>query len=125
MTGELLHNTDKLKELILQYPDYPIAVLAGQDANIDDCWGWMFCSSVTYSVGEILDCNHPIENPYWDTKRVYTDRDDFEEDYADWFAYNCDEEDWVGTDGFEDYVTEQVKQYDKYWKPCILIYVDN
>lgn len=125
MSIDVLHNTDDLRKLINQYPEYPIAVLAGRDANGDDYWGWMFCSSVTYSVGEILDCHHPIENPYWDTQRVYTDRDEFEEDYADWFASTCDEEDWVDTDGFNDYITEQVKQYDKYWKPCILIYVDN
>lgn len=127
MSIDVLHTTDDLRKLINQYPDYPIAVLAGRDANIDDYWGWMFCSSVTYSVGEILDCHHPIENPYWETERVYTDREEFEEDYAEWLAERLTDREHEELSGeeFEKLVEERVKQFDKFWKPCILIYVDN
>ena len=39
----MAQNTDRLKQLIAEHPDYPIVVLAGEDANNGD-YGWMYCT---------------------------------------------------------------------------------
>ena len=53
----LTKTTEELKKLILENPDLPIAVLAGEDANIGDEY-WMFCSRISFSIGEILDYDY-------------------------------------------------------------------
>ena len=60
----LTQKTDELKKLILENPDMPIVVLAGEDAN-DGYYGWMFCSSVSFHIEEILDyrATHHVSFP--------------------------------------------------------------
>ena len=41
--------TDELKKLIAEHPDYPIVVLAGDEANDGD-YSWMYCSSISFEV---------------------------------------------------------------------------
>ena len=57
-----------------------ILVLAGDNANIGD-YGFMSCSRVRAQEGEFLDCKQKI-----DACKCYTDRDDFEDDVADFLA---------------------------------------
>ena len=44
-------NTEKLKELIAEHPDYQIVVLAGEEANGGD-YSWMYCSDISFDVGD-------------------------------------------------------------------------
>lgn len=74
---ELSKKSDELKKLILENPDLPIVVLAGEEANCGD-HNWMFCSIISFSIDEILDCDYV---DYDDT--VFTDRERLEEKISD------------------------------------------
>ena len=89
-------------------------VFAGEDCNIGG-WSYMSCSRCNAEKGEFLDCMQEVNN-----ERCYTDRDDFQEDMEDYYS------DFDGTDReFEQYIKNKLVEYEPYWKPCIIIYVDN
>ena len=116
-TYSLAQNTDKLKELILEHPDLPIVVLAGQDAHIGDDYRWMYCSDVSFAIDEILDCDF-----YDYDDSVFTDRDRLEEkiteDLYDEYHLKSDEE-------YDRAIELEVNKYDPYWKKVIAIYANN
>lgn len=114
----LLHSADELKHLIVENPDLPIVVFAGDDANTGD-YGFMSCSCVRAQEGEFLDCKQKI-----DACKCYTDRDDFEDDVADFLAGEEQYRD-LPDDEFNALVEQTVNEYDDFWKPCILLHVDN
>jgi hypothetical protein len=114
----LLHSADELKQLIVENPDLPIVVFAGENANIGD-YSYMSCSYVSVEKGEFLDCEQQI-----DDCKCYTDRDDFEEDVADVLAGEEQYRD-LPYDEFNSIVERTVNEYDDFWKPCILLLVDN
>lgn len=72
-----LDYTSTLRKLILENPDLPLVVFAGQDA----CDSWHFtcqlCSRVNAYVGEILNCD------VFSRDMCYTDRDEFRDDLED------------------------------------------
>lgn len=111
----LLHDTHELRKLILENPGLPLLVFAGQDCNNGD-YGYMSCGVVSASVGEFLDCQQTVND-----ERCYTDRDEFREELENNL---CDSFD--GTDReFEEYIGKLLCEYDPYWKPAIIVYVDN
>ena len=114
--------TKDLKKLIAKYPDYPITVLAGENAN-NSAYGWMYCASVGVGIGEILDCN----TDYWDSYYVCTNRDDFETTACGIIWDDLNEE--LGrspTDEEMESKWQEVKEaHEPYWKKCIAIYADN
>lgn len=63
----LLHSSDALKQFIVENSDLPILAFG--------------CSHVIVEKGEFLDCEQQI-----DDCKCYTDRDDFEDDVADFLA---------------------------------------
>ena len=69
--------TDELKKLIAEHPDYPIVVLCNYEVCGDDSYLWWYAPDLHFSIGEILDCEQAIND-----EKVYTDRDDFEEDFV-------------------------------------------
>lgn len=110
----LLHDSHELRKLIQQNPGLPLLIFAGYDCNHGD-YSYMSCSYVSASVGEVLDCQQTI-----DDERVFTDRDDFRE------AVENELDDFKGTDEeFDAAVNKTCGEYDPYWKPCIIVYVDN
>lgn len=113
-----MHSADELKQLIAENPDLPIVVFAGDNANTGD-YGFMSCSHVRAQEGEFLDCQQKI-----DACKCYTDRDDFEDDVEDFLA---GEEQYrhLPIDEFNYLVERTVNEYDDFWKPCILLHVDN
>lgn len=114
----LLHSADELKRLILEHQELPILVLAGDNANIGD-YGFMSCSRVRAQEGEFLDCKQKI-----DACKCYTDRDDFEDDVANILAGEEQYRD-LSDDEFNAVVQQTVNEYDAFWKPCIVLHVDN
>lgn len=110
-----IHNTEVLKKMILENPDLPLVVFAGENAwdgeHSNTC-----CTYVRVEKGEILDCEGPND------ELIYTDRDDLENDIGgqvfDEFGKLPDEE-------HESKVNERMSQYDEYWTDCILLHVDN
>lgn len=120
---ELTKNTDELKRLISEHPDYPIVVLAGEEANSGD-YCWMYCSDIRFSLGEILT----VEAPYND-EIVCCDRDSFEEEMSDWLFYKL-EGDGVDVDNmpdeeYEKILKEEIAKYEPYWKKVIAIWATN
>lgn len=112
--SDVLHSTEELRKLILENPDLPLFVVAGEEANTGD-YNMTVCSRVTAYIGEILDC----ETDY--TDEVLTDREYFAELVSDYYYSGFD-----GTESeFDEYVDKKISEYDKYWKNCIILEVDN
>ena len=101
-------DSKELRKLIVENPDLPIVVLAGEDAWLDEGFCWWFCSDVRAKLSEVLDCQLPFGNT------IYTDRGDFEEDLADYL-----------NEPDEDKFNAELRKYDPYWKKVIAIYADN
>ena len=109
---------DDLKKLIMEHPDLPLVIFAGDCANSGD-YPFMTCSSITAEVGEVLDCLQEV-----DSERCYTDRSAF----ADDLEYNMEEErnQFDGSDAeWEARMERAISEYDPYWKPCIIVCVNN
>lgn len=110
----LLASSNDLRKLILGNPDLPLLVFAGEEANTGE-WSYMTCSSCRATVGEFLDCMQEIKDEV-----CYVDREDFKEALEE--AY----EDFDGSEQeFEQFIENKLCEYEPYWKPCIILYVDN
>lgn len=109
----LLHSGEGLRKLLLENPELPLLVFAGEDCNSgDSCY--MSCGSVTAQIGEFLDCQQTVYE-----ERCFTDREEFQEmmeDNSDF--HETDEE-------YREYIKARMAEYEPYWKPCIILYVDN
>lgn len=115
---DLLHSADDLKRLIVENPDLPILVFAGDNANKGD-YAYMSCSYVSAEKGEFLDCEQQI-----DECKCYTDRDDFEEDVFDALV-NDEQCVDLSDEELNSVVKQEVTKYDEFWTPCIILWVDN
>ena len=113
----LIHDATQLRKLIAENPDLPIVVLASDDCNSGD-YAWMYCSSVTCAVDELLD----VSTPYND-EVVFTDRDDFESCVSD-CLWN-DETMKLSDADYEAMVQAEVAKYDPYWRKVIAVYCSN
>ena len=113
-----IKQTDELKKLIAEHPDYPIVVLVNNDVCLDDSYRWWYAPSIRFDLGEILDCEQTIND-----EKVYENRDDFEEDVR--YMLECDDafEEWTDEE-YEKLVQDKLAEYDPYWKNVICIYAD-
>jgi len=114
--------SDELRTLIMEHPDYPIVVLCGEECNTGD-YSWMVASSVTFHTGELLDCDHPFSDD-----RMYSDRDDFEEDLEEWvWDEMCEELDEAepSEEEFQKRFAEEKQRYEEYWMNVIYICANN
>ena len=115
----LTKNTDELKRIIAENPDFPIVVLAGEEANCGD-YSWMYCSKISFEVGELLD----VEVPY--QEEVETDRINFEEQIEEWLWNEmCEEDTEPDEEYFQIALAEEKAKYEPYWKKVITIYATN
>lgn len=110
--------TDELKQLISEHPDYPIVVLVGTEVVADDSYGWWYAPEIRFSIGEILDCEQDIND-----EKVYTDRDEFEEDLADILGDSGDYDETTDEE-FDAIVKAELAKYEPYWKKVIQIRAD-
>lgn len=118
----LTENTDELKRLIAEYPDYPIVVRAGENTLNDECC-WTYCSSVKFEIGEVLDCLNPFNEEI-----VYNDRGEFNNDLEEWLWDACGGNDIppkITDKEFEERYRNELEKYEPYWKKVIAIKVDN
>lgn len=113
---DLTKSTTELKELIEQHPDYPIVVLAAEDAVLDD-YSYTYCSDITFDIGTILDCEAVCRD-----EKVYVDKDDLIEDMRFYLEEVYDD---VSEEEFDKIVDKEVAKYDSYWKDVIIVYVGN
>ena len=114
----LIKQTEELKKLIEEHPDYPIVVLCHSDVCANDDYNWWYAPTLSFAVGEVLDCEQDI-----DDMKVYCDRDDFEEDLANSLgdSGNYDE---ATDDEFDAIVRNKLAEYEPYWKKVIEIRAD-
>ena len=110
--------TDELKKLITEHPDYPIVVLCSNEVCADDDYNWWYAPDLYFSIGEILDCEQDIND-----ERVYADRDEFEEDLIDILA-NSGDYDEATDEEFDAIVKAELAKYEPYWKKVIQIRAD-
>lgn len=115
-TYSLAKNSDELKKLIAENPDLPIVVLADEEAACD-CWGWTYCSSISFDICEILDCDYYDYNDI-----VFTDRDRLEEKIGDDLY---DEYHDKGDKEYDEAVNRKMEELEPYWKKVIAIYASN
>ena len=117
---EITKSTDELKRLLAEHPDYPIVVVAGESANSGD-YSYMYCSRISFSITEILDCEVPYQDEF-----VEVDRDHFNEQIEEWlWDYICDNDGKPTEDDFQKRLAEVKEKYEPYWKKVIEIFVDN
>ena len=113
-TYSFARQTDELKKLIAEHPDYQICVLAGEEANGGDC-NWMLCTDVRFGVGEILDTEF-----YGYDDCVFTDRDELEE----YIEESMDDE-GLTEEEFDAAVKAKLKELEPFWKDVIFIRATN
>ena len=110
----LLNSGDKLRKVLLENPDLPLLVFAGDGANNGD-YGYMSCTYIHVEVGEFLDCQQDIND-----ERCFTDREEFEDEARDNYC------DFDGSEQeFEQFIENLILPYEPYWKKCIILYVNN
>ena len=110
--------TDELKKLIAEYPDYPIVVMVANEVVDGDYYGWWYAPCISFSVGEILDCEQDI-----DDEKTYIDRGEFEDDII--YKFECDElYDKLSDEEFDKIVKAKMEEYEPYWKKVIQIKAD-
>lgn len=113
-----IKQTDELKSLIAEHPDYPIVVLCSNEVCADDGYRWWYAPCLSFGIGEILDCEPDINN-----EMIYVDRDDFEEDIQNRLA---DDERYenLSDKEFDNIVKAELEKYEPYWKKVICIKAD-
>ena len=113
-----IKQTEELKELIKEHPDYPIVVLVGSEVAADDDYRWWYAPELKFKIAEILDCDQDV-----DDTRVYSDRDNFEEDVENKLS-DLEENQNLSDEEFKKLVEAELQKYEKYWRPVIAIYAD-
>lgn len=114
-----IKQTEELKELIKEHPDYPIVVLVGSEVAADDDYRWWYAPELKFKIAEILDCDQDA-----DETRVYSDRDDFKDDLAYKVENSLDINAEYTDEEFDKLVDAEYQKYEKYWRPVIAIYAD-
>lgn len=115
-TYSLSKKSDELKQLILDNPDLPIVVLAGEEANCGD-YSWIFCSDISFDIGEILDCDYTDYNDC-----VFCDRDKLKERVEDdLYDDYCDEPE----EEYEAAILKRLTELEPYWTKVISIWATN
>lgn len=115
-TLSLLNSTAGLRKFIIENPDLPLIVFAGENANTG-YYSSASCSDVRAYIGEILDCETDVCED-----RIFDDRDELEEVLFDKLA---DEHPELSSDELEKLVKNRLTEYEPYWEKCIILYVDN
>ena len=113
---KLAKNTEELKKLIAEHPDYPIVVLAGEEANNGD-YGWMYCSDISFGIEEILDTDFMDYNDCH-----FTDRDRLEEFIEDMLYDDYNDK---PQEEYDKAIKAKVAELEPYWVDVIAIYATN
>lgn len=113
-----IKQTDELKALIAEHPDYPIVVMCSDAVCADNDFSWWYAPCLSFCIGEILDCEQDINAGI-----IYVDRDEFEEDLQDRFADDERYENLSDAE-FDNIVKAELAKYEPYWKKVIVIRAD-
>lgn len=108
----------ELRKLLNENPDLPLLVFATDEANSGNYSTEL--AELRCHKGIVLNC--PKDMPIPNDERIYTDESDFEEDlseglYEEYFNLSENE--------FESLVKARMKEYEPYWKDCIIVICDD
>ncbi len=115
-TIDLFNSTEELRKLIIENPDLPLVVFAGESANTGD-YSSTSCSDVRAYIGEILNCENDVSKD-----RVFDDREEFKDVLFDELEY---EHPKLDNDELYELFEKKINEYEPYWEKCIILYVDN
>lgn len=120
---EIENPVETLRQLMIDNPDLPLVILAGDHTIANDC-KYLPSNIISCEVGEFLDCKQRY------LQDVFTDREYFrdvvDETLFDALFYpKTKSEVTLDATLFYKAVDNVVAQYDQYWKSCILVKVDN
>ena len=114
--------TKRLLKMAQEHPDYPIVVLAGEEASDGD-HSYTYCENVGVDIDKILGC----VTPWWTYDTVCTDPEDFEDEV--WSMVWDKLADQLGrkptNEEAEEAVLEIVKAHEPYWINVISISANN
>lgn len=112
----LSKKSDELRKLILENPNLPIVVLAGEGVSDGD-HAWTFCGSISFGIEDILDCDYTASD---DT--VFVDRGSLEEAVSDdLYDDYCDKPE----SEYEAAVKARLNELEPFWTKVIAIYATN
>lgn len=114
--GHSINTTEKLRKLIQENPDLPLVFIVESDVVADCDYVTWFVPRIDCHIGEILDCEQSIND-----ERIYTDRDEFEEDVEDFFFNSYEFMNEETEEELERKVKDEIKKYEPYWKKCIIV----
>lgn len=114
----IVKSSEKLRKLILENPDLPIVVLAGECASASD-HRWTYCSKVNVEIDTILDADILDYNDC-----AFYDDEDLEAYLTNELDTYPDNEN-LSDEEFNKKLQEEIKKYDPYWKKVICIWVNN
>ena len=114
----IIHDCSHLRKLIMENPDMPIAIMVHEDACSDE-YAYTYCTNVSASVGELLDCDLPFGSGL-----VLADRDDLREAIQlyleDFEEYRC-----LSDSQFDELLDKEQAKYEPYWKKVIIVTAGN
>lgn len=118
----LVHSNDDLNKMILQHPDFPILYFAGEYANSGD-YCYTVCTYVGVEIGEYLDCITEAGDDI-----IFTDREHFRERLSEKLCDTYNQIKFGASNPyieFKKYIQNKIDEYESFWKPCIIVFVDN
>ena len=114
----ILADTTELKKMIMEHPDYQIAVLCGEECNSGD-YTWMYASDIMFGIGEILYCEQPVDECV-----TFCDRGDFYDELEN-YLWEKQEDRSITEEEFQVLLAKEKDKYEPYWRNCIFIYANN
>ena len=120
LKGDLVHETEKLRKLIIDNPDCPLLIFAGEEANGGD-YSYVACTQVSVEKDCVLllDNDSPAAP---NDERIYIGEDELEDDIADAVYDNLPDASEAELDAE---VKKRMKEFEPYWKDCIVVYATN
>lgn len=114
----ILNDNKELRKLILENPDLPLLIFAGEDCNSGE-YSYEL-ASCRCGKGKVLDAPDTVFIPR--TDYIYTDEDELHEHFVDNFEGRIEFEKLTDKEFFKE-VEKAVKELEPYWKECIILYV--
>lgn len=119
--GMFAENTDRLRKIILEHPDYPIVVKVDQEIVGNENYAWWLAPCISFEIEELLDCHiDNILNLEVDDLNVFFDRYDFKDYIEDIMCGTCEFDD-LSDEEFNRVLNEEFHKFDDYWVPAIVI----
>ena len=120
LKGDLVHETEKLRKLIIENPDCPLLIFAGEEANSGD-YSYMCCTEVSVKKDCVLILDNESPAPPND-EIVYIGEDELEDDIADAVYDDLPDASEAEQDAE---VKKRMNAFEPFWKDCIVVYATN